>query len=578
MATLITEECINCGACEPECPNGAISQGDDIYVIDPARAPSASASTTRRPVPRSARWTAACPTPPARRARSRTTASWPRSTPTSSSRRSPTCRRTCPGSGRVAPRARDAPHPRAPRVEARGATCTPSDGGRSMDMLTGGQLVARMLKKEGVATVFTLSGLHVAPIYAGCVEEGIRLVDTRHEQAAAHAADAWARLTRGIGVAVVTAGPGRHRHRHRRGQRLGRQRAACSCWAAPRPRSTRGAARSRRCRRRSSSPASPSGPTACPPPSSSRASWPGPSGWPAPGRPGPVFLEIPWDVLSNGADAALADAQVKYRTPARSPGDPEHARAGPRPPRRRRAARAPGRLVDLVGRRHRAAPAGWPSGPGIPVYLNGMGRGCLPPDHPSFFQGSRKEALAQADVVLVVGTPLDFRVGYGTEPTFAPGARVHPGGRRRRRDRAQPAHRGGHRRRFTQRARRAGRRRARGQHARRLAPAAAREARWSALAGSAPTRRATSAPSTTSAWPAPSTRSARRAGDVTWVADGGNVVAVAAKVIRLPRPGRWLDPGPARLPGRRLALRDGRQAPRARAARCASSRATAPSA
>ncbi len=77
-----------------------------------------------------------------------------------------------------------------------------------MGNLTGGQLVARMLKKEGVGTVFTLSGLHIAPIYVGCVEEGIRLVDTRHEQAAAHAADAWARLTRGLGVAVVTAGPG----------------------------------------------------------------------------------------------------------------------------------------------------------------------------------------------------------------------------------------------------------------------------------------------------------------------------------------------------------------------------------
>ena len=59
-----------------------------------------------------------------------------------------------------------------------------------MHMLTGGQLVARMLKKEGVGTVFTLSGLHIAPIYVGLVEEGIRIVDTRHEQAAAHAADA----------------------------------------------------------------------------------------------------------------------------------------------------------------------------------------------------------------------------------------------------------------------------------------------------------------------------------------------------------------------------------------------------
>ncbi|HEX8438492.1 thiamine pyrophosphate-binding protein, partial [Archangium sp.] len=76
------------------------------------------------------------------------------------------------------------------------------------DMVTGGQLVARMLKKEGVRHIFTLSGLHVAPIYAGCVEEGIQVIDTRHEQAAAHAADAYARVTRGVGVAVVTAGPG----------------------------------------------------------------------------------------------------------------------------------------------------------------------------------------------------------------------------------------------------------------------------------------------------------------------------------------------------------------------------------
>src|SRR5512134_4146970 len=77
-----------------------------------------------------------------------------------------------------------------------------------MNTLTGGQLVARMLRSEGVSTIFTLSGLHVAPIYAGCVDEGVRIIDVRHEQAAAHAADAWARLTRGLGVAVVVPGPG----------------------------------------------------------------------------------------------------------------------------------------------------------------------------------------------------------------------------------------------------------------------------------------------------------------------------------------------------------------------------------
>ena len=75
-------------------------------------------------------------------------------------------------------------------------------------MATGAQLLVRMLKQEGVKHLFTLSGLHIAPIYAACVEEGIQVIDTRHEQAAAHAADASARLTRSLGVACVTAGPG----------------------------------------------------------------------------------------------------------------------------------------------------------------------------------------------------------------------------------------------------------------------------------------------------------------------------------------------------------------------------------
>src|SRR5512142_80798 len=72
----------------------------------------------------------------------------------------------------------------------------------------GGRLVAKVLKGEGVTHIFTLCGGHVAPVYDGCLDEGIAVIDMRHEQAAAHAADAYARLTRGIGVAVVTAGPG----------------------------------------------------------------------------------------------------------------------------------------------------------------------------------------------------------------------------------------------------------------------------------------------------------------------------------------------------------------------------------
>src|SRR5512136_194527 len=190
-----------------------------------------------------------------------------------------------------------------------------------MQMLTGGQLVARMLRKEGVDVVFTLCGLHVAPIYAGLVDEGIRLVDTRHEQAATHAADAWARLTRGMGVAIVTAGPGV----------TDAVTGVANAWAANVPLLLIGGAAPTFNQGRGSLQEMPQ-----------TQLFQGITKWservPSPelvpsflakafrvaraARPGPVFLELPWDVLSNGADPALADALAKYRVEARSPGDP----------------------------------------------------------------------------------------------------------------------------------------------------------------------------------------------------------------------------------------------------------------
>src|SRR5947207_12812010 len=72
----------------------------------------------------------------------------------------------------------------------------------------GGRLVARRLAAHGVTKLFTLSGGHLFSIYDGCREEGIDLVDTRHEQAATFAAEGWAKVTREPGVAALTAGPG----------------------------------------------------------------------------------------------------------------------------------------------------------------------------------------------------------------------------------------------------------------------------------------------------------------------------------------------------------------------------------
>src|SRR5918999_4841877 len=74
--------------------------------------------------------------------------------------------------------------------------------------LHGGRLVAKRLRAAGVTKLFTLSGGHLFSIFDGCREEGIDLVDVRHEQSAAFAAEGWAKATREPGVAALTAGPG----------------------------------------------------------------------------------------------------------------------------------------------------------------------------------------------------------------------------------------------------------------------------------------------------------------------------------------------------------------------------------
>ena len=76
------------------------------------------------------------------------------------------------------------------------------------ESMQAGRLAARAIKANGVDTLFTLSGGHVMPIYEGCRVEGVRVIDVRHEQAAAHAAEAWGRVNRACGVALVTSGPG----------------------------------------------------------------------------------------------------------------------------------------------------------------------------------------------------------------------------------------------------------------------------------------------------------------------------------------------------------------------------------
>jgi acetolactate synthase-1/2/3 large subunit len=77
-----------------------------------------------------------------------------------------------------------------------------------MAKMHGGQLATKILKAEGVKYLFSLCGGHINPIYDGCLDEGIKIIDTRHEQAAAHMAEGWALATGETGVCCFTAGPG----------------------------------------------------------------------------------------------------------------------------------------------------------------------------------------------------------------------------------------------------------------------------------------------------------------------------------------------------------------------------------
>ena len=403
---------------------------------------------------------------------------------------------------------------------------------------TGAQLAARMLKAEGVRHIFTLSGLHVAPIYAACVEEGIAVVDTRHEQGAGHAADAYARLTRGVGVAVVTAGPGV----------TDALTAVANASAASVPMILLGGA--------------------APIFNQSRGSlqemeqvdlfqritkWsdrvPTPDLLPSyfakafrvalSGRPGPVFLELAWDVLSNGAESDLLPRQ--YRTKAGVAPDPAYvARAAKLLDSAERPAMIAGSSVwwDDAAEPLRT----FAERAGLPVFLNGAGRGCLPNAHPNFFQLTRKDALSGADVVLVVGTPFDFRLNYGAEPTFGADSKIIQVdidpieiGRNRAVEVGMVAD--------TRSALVA------------LEAAVAktdRSAQLAALREQEKKKRARQAEYEKSDQvPVHHFRLARElsdvanaSGDPMWIADGGNWVAIAAKVIELHKPGRWLDPGP----------------------------------
>jgi len=291
-----------------------------------------------------------------------------------------------------------------------------------MAIVHGGRLVAKALKAEGVSFVFTLCGGHVMPIYDGCVDEGIGVIDVRHEQTAAHAADGWARVTGRPGVAVVTAGPGLTdavtgvASAHRANIPM-----VIFGGQGPRPFADMGSLQDMN----HVELMRPITKWAISVPEGRRLAEYVASAFriATTGLPGPVYLEMPIDQLFNTYEEEKAVFPTHYRTEAGIAGDPQYIE------RAFELIKRAQRPVALVGtqlrwsRRREAYPK-FVETFGMPVYVNGLGRGSLPPDNPHFFSQTRKDALKQADVVLIFGTPLDFRLGYGRESHFSPDAKL----------------------------------------------------------------------------------------------------------------------------------------------------------
>ncbi len=278
-----------------------------------------------------------------------------------------------------------------------------------MQRIHGGQLLARALRAEGVDTIFTLTGGHIVPILDGCVLEGIEVVDVRHEETAAHAAEAYTRLTGKLGVAAVTAGPGvtntmtgvmnAHysstpmlviggRHPVRQEYTGGLQemdhprlfgsitRFSDTVWETARIADYVSIA--------------------------ARHAFAG--------RGGPVFLDIPLDVQA-GMVAATTPLPTDYR-PVEAAGV---------------AADVVDRLASILGGAERPvifAGNGF-RGAGAadlvalaeamqaPAYVNSGARGAFPHGHPLLGNRTRSQAFGGADVVLTLGVDWDFRTGFG---------------------------------------------------------------------------------------------------------------------------------------------------------------------
>lgn len=271
----------------------------------------------------------------------------------------------------------------------------------------GGRLVARRLKAHGVSKLFTLSGGHIFSIYDGCRTEGIDIVDVRHEQTATFAAEGWSKVTRQLGVCALTAGPGvTNGMSAMAGAQANHSPLLVLGGRAPALRWGQGSLQeidhvpfvSPLCKSAATAQSAAEIPRLV---EQAIVAALTPHG-------GASFVDFPLDhvfseaeeeeIESRGlatprADAAAIEQAGRLLSGAKRPvimaGSDLYWGHGERA------------LLDLVETLR------------IPVFLNGLARGCVPADHELFFSRARSIALQGADVALLIGVPMDFRLGFG---------------------------------------------------------------------------------------------------------------------------------------------------------------------
>jgi acetolactate synthase-1/2/3 large subunit len=269
----------------------------------------------------------------------------------------------------------------------------------------GGRIVAKVLRDRGVSHLFTLSGGHLFSIYDGCRAEGVEIVDVRHEQTAVFAAEGFAKATRGVGVAALTAGPG---VTNGTSAMAGAQ-ANCSpvCVLGGRAPEMRWGSGSLQefDHLPVVSPLVKSAVTVKDPARiAARTAAALDLALAAPF--GPTFVDYPLDVVFSEAEAELPPAPARDARPAEGVEEAAALLAAAERPAIMAGSglywgRGEERLRDLA------------EALGAPVFLNGLGRGCLPADHELCFSRARGAGLGGADAVLVIGVPLDFRLAFG---------------------------------------------------------------------------------------------------------------------------------------------------------------------